>query len=159
MDALDSKVFEPYLDASLKCGLTLLQEAKGDQPEVRSVCYGLFSTVAKSSISHLAPYMDILMQNVFKSLDDNLVGDNSLNIEVLIIYVYHYFWHLFKLTFICLKFQEKKYNAFSSDDENDDTKDISLETEDDESNDGDGEKCKEQFIIFCRITYFLFLFF
>lgn len=86
MDALDSKVFEPYLDASLKCGLTLLQEAKEDQPEVRSVCYGLFSTVAKSSISHLAPYMDILMQSVFKSLDDNsLVVGNSLNIEVFII--------------------------------------------------------------------------
>lgn len=91
MDALDSKIFEPYLDASLKCGLTLLQEAKEDQPEVRSVCYGLFSTVAKSSISHLAPYMDILMQSVFKSLDDSLVADNSFNIEVLIIYVYYYF--------------------------------------------------------------------
>lgn len=84
MDALDPKLFEPYLDASLKCGLALLQEAKEDQPEVRAVCYGLFSTVAKVSINHLAPYMDVVMQHVLKSLDSSLVADNSFNLEVLI---------------------------------------------------------------------------
>lgn len=83
VDALDQKIFEPYLDASLKCGLTLLQEAKEDQPEVRAVCYGLFSTVAKVSINHLAPYMDVVMENVLKSLDNSLIADNSFNMEVL----------------------------------------------------------------------------
>lgn len=82
MDALDPKVFEPYLDASLKCGLTLLQEAKEDQPEVRAVCYGLFSTVAKVSIDHLAPYIDVVMQHVLKSLDNSLIVDNSFKLEV-----------------------------------------------------------------------------
>lgn len=84
MDALDPKVFEPYLDASLKCGLTLLQEAKEDQPEVRAVCYGLFSTVAKVSINNLAPYIDIVMQHVLKSLDNSLNVDNGLSLQVLI---------------------------------------------------------------------------
>lgn len=82
MDALDPKVFEPYLDASLKCGLTLLQEAKVDQHEVRAVCYGLFSTVAKVSIDHLAPYIDVVMQHVLKSLDNSLIIDNSFKLEV-----------------------------------------------------------------------------
>lgn len=84
MDALDPTVFEPYLDASLKCGLTLLQEAKDDQPEVRAVCYCLFSTVAKVSINHLAPYMDVVMQHVLKSLDNSLIVDNGLIMQVLI---------------------------------------------------------------------------
>lgn len=84
VDALDVKVFEPFLDTSLKCGLALLQEAKEDQPEVRAVCYGLFSTVAKVSINHLAPYMDVVMQHVLKSLDNSLIVDNSFNMEVLI---------------------------------------------------------------------------
>jgi len=84
VDALDPKIFEPYLEASLKCGLTLLQEAKEDQPEVRAVCYGLFSTVAKVSINHLTPYMDIVMQHVLKSLDNSFIIDSSLTIQVLI---------------------------------------------------------------------------
>lgn len=70
------------MDTSLKCGLTLLQEAKEDQPEVRAVCYGLFSTVAKVSIDHLAPYIDVVMQNVLKSLDNSLIVDNSFKLEV-----------------------------------------------------------------------------
>lgn len=78
MDALDPKVFEPYLDASLKCGLALLHEAKEDQPEVRAVCYGLFSTVAKVSIDHLAPYMDVVMQHTLKSLNNSLIADNAV---------------------------------------------------------------------------------
>jgi len=82
VDALDPKLFERYLDDSLKCGLALLQEAKEDQPEVRAVCYGLFSTVAKVSINHLSPYMDVVMQHVFKSLDSSLVADNSFNAQV-----------------------------------------------------------------------------
>lgn len=82
VDALDPKVFEPYLEASLKCGLTLLQAAKEDQPEVRAVCYGLFSTVAKISINHLAPHMDIVMEHVLNSLDKSLVVDNSFNMKV-----------------------------------------------------------------------------
>lgn len=82
VDALDPKIFEPYLDASLKCGLTLLQEAKEDQPEVRAVCYGLFSTVAKVSISHLAPYIDVIMKHVLKSLDSSLVADNILKVFI-----------------------------------------------------------------------------
>lgn len=85
MDALDPTVFEPYLDPSLKCGLALLQASKKDQPEVRAVCYGLFSTVAKVSINHLAPYMDIVMEHVLKSLDNSLVADNTFNVEVLMI--------------------------------------------------------------------------
>lgn len=85
MDALDPKVFEPYLDASLKCGLALLHASKEDQPEVRAVCYGLFSTVAKVSIKHLVPYLDIVMQHVLKSLENSLVVDNCFNVEVLII--------------------------------------------------------------------------
>lgn len=88
MDALDPNVFEPYLDASLKCGLTLLQEAKVDQPEVRAVCYGLFSTVAKVSIDHLLPYMDVVMQHTLKSLDNSLIADNCFNMEVINQYFY-----------------------------------------------------------------------
>lgn len=95
MDALDPKVFEPYLDASLKCGLTLLQEAKEDQPEVRAVCYGLFSTVAKVSIDHLAPYMDVVMQHVLKSLDNSLIADNSFKLEVN--NFFNYFLLIFKM--------------------------------------------------------------
>ncbi|VVC26841.1 Armadillo-type fold,Armadillo-like helical,Importin-beta, N-terminal domain [Cinara cedri] len=113
VDALDPKVFEPYLDASLKCGLTLLQESKEDQPEVRAVCYGLFSTVAKVSISHLAPYMDIVMKHVLKSLDNSLVADNSFNLE------------------------KKTFNAYSSDDDNGEDNDESLMTEDDGSDNDD----------------------
>lgn len=66
----------------MKCGLALLQGAKEDQPEVRAVCYGLFSTVAKVSINHLVPYMDIVMQHVLKSLDNSLVADSGFNMEV-----------------------------------------------------------------------------
>lgn len=84
MEALDPKVFEPYLDSSLKCGLALLQAAKDDQPEVRAVCYGLFSTVAKVSINHLTPYMDIVMQSVLTSLDNSLIVNNCVNLEVLV---------------------------------------------------------------------------
>jgi hypothetical protein len=84
VEALDPIVFEPYLDASLKCGLALLQAAKDDQPEVRAVCYGLFSTVAKISINHLAPYMEVVMQNVLTSLENSLIANNCVNLEVLI---------------------------------------------------------------------------
>ncbi|XP_022173439.1 importin-4-like [Myzus persicae] len=112
--ALDPKVFEPYLDISLKCGLALLQEAKEDQPEVRAVCYGLFSSIARVSINHLIPYIDLVMQHVLKSLDNSLIADNSFNLE------------------------KKKYNAYSSDDDEDD-KDESLTTEDDGSNDANSD--------------------
>jgi len=83
VDALDPKVFEPYLDTSLKCGLALLHASKEDQPEVRAVCYSLFSTVAKVSISHLMPYMDNVMQHVLKSLDNSLIVNNSFKNEVI----------------------------------------------------------------------------
>lgn len=82
MDALDPKVFEPYLDTSLKCGLALLQAAKEDQPEVRAVCYSLFSTLAKVSIKHLEPHMGDVMQHVFRSLDNSLITDNGFNVQV-----------------------------------------------------------------------------
>ncbi|KAL5244737.1 hypothetical protein ACI65C_012147 [Semiaphis heraclei] len=65
--ALDPKVFEPYLDMSLKCGLALLQEAEEDQPEVRAVCYGLFSSIARVSINHMIPYIDLVMRHVLKN--------------------------------------------------------------------------------------------
>lgn len=88
MVALDPKVFEPYMDISIKCGLALLQEAKDDQPEVRSVCYGLFSSIAKVSINHLIPYIDLVMQHVLKSLDNSSIADNSFNLEVQNIFIY-----------------------------------------------------------------------
>lgn len=113
--ALDPKVFEPYLDISLKCGLALLQEAKEDQPEVRAVCYGLFSSIARVSINHLIPYIDLVMQHVLKSLDNSLIADNSFNLE------------------------KKKFNAYSSDDDEEDNKDESLTTEDDASDDADSD--------------------
>jgi len=111
VDALDPKVFEPYLDTSLKCGLALLHASKEDQPEVRAVCYCLFSAVAKVSISHLMPYMDNVMQHVLKSLDNSLIVNNSF------------------------KNEKKRYNAFSSDDDDEEDKDESLTTEDSGSND------------------------
>ncbi|XP_050539704.1 importin-4-like [Daktulosphaira vitifoliae] len=83
VEALDPKLFEPYLDSSLKCGLSLLQEAKDNQPEVRAVCYGLFSAVAKVSVDHLIPYMDVVMQHVMKSLENSIDSEytekNSYN--------------------------------------------------------------------------------
>lgn len=144
MEALDPKVFEPYLDMSLKCGLALLQEAKEDQPEVRAVCYGLFSSIAKVSIDHLTPYLDLVMSHVLKSLDGSLVADNSFNIEV-----GNHLFNLFIKLSICfykniyLYFQKKKFNAYSSDDEDDDDEDNdeSLITEDDGSDDADSD-CK-----------------
>ncbi|XP_015365619.1 PREDICTED: importin-4-like [Diuraphis noxia] len=113
--ALDPKVFEPYLDISLKCGLALLQEAKEDQPEVRAVCYGLFSSIARVSINHLIPYIDLVMQHVLKSLDNSLIADNSFNLE------------------------KKKFDAYCSDNDDEDDKDESLTTEDDGSNDADSD--------------------
>ncbi|KAL4119196.1 hypothetical protein QTP88_012040 [Uroleucon formosanum] len=113
--ALDPKVFEPYMDISIKCGLALLQEAKDDQPEVRSVCYGLFSSIAKVSINHLIPYIDLVMQHVLKSLDNSSIADNSFNLE------------------------KKKFDAYTSDDDDEDDKDESLTTEDDGSNDSDSD--------------------
>lgn len=82
VDAIDPKLFEPYLDRSLKCGIDLLHTAKEDQPDIRAVCYKLFGTAAKVSFNHLSQYMDIIMPFVLKSLDNSLVVENSFNVQV-----------------------------------------------------------------------------
>jgi len=72
----------------LKCGLALLQEAKEDQPEVRAVCYGLFSSISRVSINHLIPYIDLVMKHVLRSLDNSLIADKSFNLEVHHLFIY-----------------------------------------------------------------------
>lgn len=88
----------------MKCGLALLQSTKEDQPEVRAVCYSLFGTLAKVSINHLTPHMDLVMQYILKSLDNSLIVDNGVNMQVLIKQ------HCFKLLIFknVFKISEKK---------------------------------------------------
>lgn len=81
-------MFEPYLDMSLKCGLALLQEAEEDQPEVRAVCYGLFSSIARVSINHMIPYIDLVMRHVLKSLDNSSIANPRFELVVQHLFIY-----------------------------------------------------------------------
>ncbi|XP_050419977.1 importin-4-like [Adelges cooleyi] len=119
VDALDPKLFEPYLDASLKCGLALLQEAKDDQPEVRAVCYGLFSTVAKVSVDHLVPYMDVVMQHIMKSLENSIDSEYT---------------------------EKNSYNAYDNNEEDEEDLDESLDTDEQIDIADNSDDDSEQFV-------------
>lgn len=86
VDTLDLNEFETYLDTCLKSGLNLLQATKENQHEVRAVCYGLFinRSISRISLNKLAPYIDIIMHYVLKSLDNCLIVNNNLSLQVLI---------------------------------------------------------------------------
>lgn len=136
VEALDPKLFEPYLDTSLKCGLSLLQEAKDNQPEVRAVCYGLFSAVAKVSVDHLIPYMDVVMQHVMKSLE------NSIDSEYTQVCRYKDKKNITNISSIKIK-QKNSYNAYENNDEEEDIdEDSDAENIDiDDNSDNDSDNC------------------